>query len=837
MQRERGERVAEIIERLLESRSDEQAAITAELCGGDLELRAEIESLLQFQDRARDFIETPGYALAAKALVDDSGELKPGDRLGDYKIISLLGEGGMGEVYLAADTALERKVAIKLVKRGFGTADFIRRFQQEGRILAGLNHPNIARLYGASVTENGIPYFVMEYVDGVRLDQYCREKRSSIEERLTLFRQVCTAVTYAHQNLVIHRDLKPANIRVTVEGEAKLLDFGIAKLLDPARSPSDQQTLTIGSAMTPEYASPEQVRGENMTTVSDVYSLGVVLYELLTGVRPYRINSQNPGEIARAITEREPTRPSTAIARSKSDPPESAVSNPKLLRGDLDNIILKALRKEPERRYISVGQFSEDIRRHLMGRPVVAQKDTVAYRTSKFIARNRVAVSAAVLIFLAIISGLIIALWEAENARDQRDVARQERLKAERITTFLQDMLGAAAPEVKGVDVKVSDVLGEASSRAKSELVNQPEVMADVLTTLGRTYISLGQYDKAERDLRAAFIASSKVNGELHPTTATSMGWLGLALAYQNKMAEGERISRRAVELQRRLHPEGHENLGVALYSLGLNLVSKNESKAAQPVLEEAALQIKKHLGENHGYYMATLVMGALAHERSGDVDGAETLYHQAIAVGAKVEYRYRIFLAQASIYLGALLTDKGNYVEAEDLLRKGETLYREQLGDSNSSVGATKQYLGRNYFVQGDYANAKIEYEKSLELVLKYFSREHPVTASGMAGLGLTLTRLQNSTAGEPYLRDALAMRNKILPPGNLMIFDSEIALGECLSAQQHYAEAEPLLLEGYNGLKSKRGDQNRRVAEGRQQLLRLYEAWGKPEQAAMYR
>ena len=297
----------------------------------------------------------------------------------------------MGEVYLADDLQLGRTVALKLIKGVFGRAAFRRQFEQEERILAGLNHPNIARLYGASITPNATPFFIMEYVAGERLDDYCRDtSRLTIAQRLEIFRKICAAVSYAHQNLVIHRDLKPGNMRVTAEGEPKLLDFGIAKLLDEASGAADQ-TMTHTSAMTPDYASPEQVRGERMTTASDVYSLGVILYEMLTGEKPFRLTSRRPEEISRAITETMPARPSVVAAEN----PESKIEHRKSLRGDLDNIVLMAMRKEPERRYASVGQFSEDMRRHLVGLPVIARKDTWSYRSGKFVRRHKVCVVAA----------------------------------------------------------------------------------------------------------------------------------------------------------------------------------------------------------------------------------------------------------------------------------------------------------------------------------------------------------------------------------------------------------------------------------------------------------
>jgi eukaryotic-like serine/threonine-protein kinase len=827
MQPDRAARVAEIVDRALEVESAQRAALVVDLCGEDVDLRREVESLLQFQHKASDFIEAPAVERVAEIFAEEHGELPAGEMLGQYKIVSLIGEGGMGEVYLAEDTSLGRKVAIKLLKFGLGTSDIVRRFHREERILAGLTHPNIAQLYGGAVTEKGLPYFVMEYVDGARLDDFCRHNQLSILERLALFRKICSAVSYAHQCLVIHRDLKPANIRVTPEGEPKLLDFGIAKLLDPEST--IEHTMTFASVMTPDYASPEQVRGENITTASDVYSLGVIFYELLTERKPYKIDNRTPTNVARAIVEQEPTRPSAAITRSTSSSRQS-------LRGDLDNIVMKALRKKPERRYASVGEFSEDVRRHLEGRPVIARKDTVGYRTSKFVARNKVAVAAAALICLAIIGGFIASLWQAQNARHQRDVAERERLKAQRINTFLQEMLGAAAPEAKGVEVKVVDLLSDASRRAKAESASQPDVMADVLMTLGRTYISLGFYPRAEEDLRAAVDISLKANGELHSTTATSMGWLGLALVYEDKAAEGEPISRKAVELQRKLHPDGNADLGVALYSLGLSLVAKGDPKSAEAQLEQAVDLIGIHLGKNHGYYLATLTALARAREPLGNIDGAEALYRRAIAAGHGVEPRFRIFLAQTTLYCGSLLTNKGSYAEAETMLRQSEALYREIMGEGNSSEPAIQATLGRLYFAKGEYALAETEYRKALEQMPKFFPPEHFLPISTKGGLGLTLSRLGKPSEGEPLLREALEMRKKVLPE-NYMIPFTESALGECLLAQKRFAEAEPLLVNGFNGMKAKLGDRDKRTVEARQRLAKLYEGWGKPELAARYR
>jgi len=448
---------------------------------------------------------------------------------------------------------------------------------------------------------------------------------------------------------------------------------------------------------------------------------------------------------------------------------------------------------------------------------------------AKFVRRNRIGVSVAALALLAVVGCLVAALWEARQARTQRDVAQ-------RINTFLQDMIGGVEPEAKDIGAKFSDLLNEASIRAKAELATEPAVMAGVLLALGRTYLSLGQDEPAEANLRAALEASS--NGELHSTTATTMGWLGLALANRDKYAEGEKISRKAVELQRKLHPGGDKDLGVALYALGLNLSNKREPKAAQPFLQEASDLIRKHFGETHHFYTTSLITLAVAHERAGEVDAAESIVRQAIALAGQVESRHRTVLAQAQTFLAFLLANKGAYVEAETLLQGSETIYREAYGgDTNDSVGAVKADLGSLYLLKGDYERAETESRKALDLLRKYLGPEHAVSARAAATLGLTLTREGRAAEGEPYLREALAIRTKAVPLDSYLIPFTESALGECLTAQKRYAEAEPLLTDGYTGLIWKLGEKDVRTVEARQRLARLYDAWGKPDQALLFR
>ena len=462
---ERWQRIKAILQAALERAPEERTAFVAEACADDGTLRLEVESLLKEQDAMQRAPETAPEGGLVATLLSHAQQVE-GKRIGPYRLIRELGHGGMGAVYLAerADGQFKQFVALKLIRRGLEHGEVLRRFRYERQILAGLDHPNIARLLDGGATEDGTPYFALEYIEGQPLDEYCCEHKLSVPQRLELFRTVCSAVQYAHQNLVIHRDLKPSNIMVTPprDGKAgvpKLLDFGIAKLLNPTQFDlTEAQTQASVRPMTPAYASPEQVRGQPVTTASDVYSLGVLLYELLTGRRPYEIAGLSVREIEQAVCDSEPERPSTALShashegkrraavlraslktnvvRSTADTQAEAFDEAsaagldperarRQLQGDLDNIVMMALRKEPQRRYASVEQLSEDIRRHLAGLPVTARPNTFGYRAGKFIRRHKTGVAAALLVVVSLLSGLLVAVRQARIAERRFNEVRQ----------------------------------------------------------------------------------------------------------------------------------------------------------------------------------------------------------------------------------------------------------------------------------------------------------------------------------------------------------------------------------------------------------------------------
>lgn len=490
-----------------------------EACGDDAELRLEIEELLAADPQCVAFIENPPLK-----LLGSQSELFKGLQVGAYRIVRELAHGGMGVVYLATrDDEPERPVAIKILRPGLEGDELDRRFQQEIRILASLDHPNIAELHEVGRTEDGRLYFLLEFIDGEPIDRYCKVHRLSVSQRLLLFQKVIAAVDYAHQNLVIHRDLKPSNILVNADGEPKLLDFGVAKLLNAEDTTLVTVTANGLRLMTPEYASPEQIQGEPMTTASDVYSLGVLLYELLAGQRPYRFERRLEDEIRRVICEEEPIRPSDAVVRQAAigNDLETAESQPtggpeetpsrdpetlrRRLRGDLDRILLTALHKEPERRYAGVTQLSEDIRRHLASEPILARKPTFRYRAGRFIRRHRLAVALAATITL-VVSGLLLALAH-QNRRIQMEAER-----AQQVSAFLVELFKVSERDPANQRlIRTRDILDAGAQRLQAEL--HPHERAALLESIGRSYQKLGLDDKAKPLFEESAMIRSELGG------------------------------------------------------------------------------------------------------------------------------------------------------------------------------------------------------------------------------------------------------------------------------------------------------------------------------------
>jgi serine/threonine-protein kinase len=860
MQPEHWRQIEEIFQAALDYGPGNRSAFLDSACGADSQLRIEVESLLASYEKS-GFTAPTAFQDALNVLEQRTRQLEEGRRFGPYSVLREIGCGGMGSVCLAAraDDAYQKLVAIKIIHRGLDCEDIVRRFRSERQILATLDHPNITRLLDGGTSDEGLPYFVMEYIEGEPIDRYCDTRKLNISARLKLFQSVCAAVHYAHQNLVIHRDIKPGNILVTKEGVPRLLDFGIAKLLARA-GPGDAAT-TLLRPLTPEYASPEQVRGDAITTASDVYSLGVLLYRLLTGCRPYGGSASTTAEIEAAICHEEPEKPSLAVTRGggfgrgeagKVGPtPESPSAmregTPEKLRrrlaGDLDNIVLMALRKEPQRRYASVEQFSEDISRHLENQPVIARPDTRGYRTAKFIRRHRAGVAAAALVFFILSGGIAATLWQAHVARLERDRARVEKIKADRINSFMQELLGFSSGRyfygnnTKGSKATLVDVLNDAAARVDTELSDQPEVRAAMQRTIGEFYADdATKLDLAERHLGAALEIELKIYGPANQEAARTMDYLGLVRMYCGDYAGAESFFRRALAIYRNLPKDASFDMEwyVATVS-NMALLLKNEGQ-----YEEAGLLYREGLAWGSRLsgraYIPVIIMrylhgGMLA--ESGDFIEAESLARQAVQEFERMGYQQQELWA-ARLYLADILRDERKYAQADPLMRESVAAFL-AMGEGTSTGYAlmNSAYL---LDLEGRYPEAEQQDRHALQIFRNSYPKGHPWTAGALAILGLTLNKTGRAAQAEPLLRESLDIRTRLLGKKHYLTAFTQGVLGDCLAMQGRYAEAEPLLRDSYFTLKSVQKEGSPLVIEAAQRLESFYAGWGKPQEAAQY-
>lgn len=773
------------------------------------ELRAEVESLLGHQQAVDGFMDTPAFHVAAESL-SHQGAFAVGKVIGNYEIVSLIGKGGMGEVYLAQDCRLNRRVALKLVRRGMDTDETARRFDHEQRLLAGLNHPNIAQLYGADVAPDGIPFFAMEYIDGTRIDDHCRQGRLPLEQRLGLFLKVCAAVHYAHQHLVVHRDIKPSNILVTSDGEPKLLDFGIGKMLDAVTNTAVEQTITFQSLMTPEHASPEHIRGGAITTASDIYSLGVLLYELLTGSKPYTIETRTPVEIARIIAEQKPA------------PPSSVSSDPHLLRGDLDNVVLMAMRKEPQRRYSSVAQFAADIRRHLDGLPVIARRDTFGYRSSKFVRRHRVGVAAAALVIATLIAGIITTVWEARVARDERDRARAQERKTGRINQFLQTMLSfsnqsmtSVSPVSQTKNVTVNEMLDHIAPRVENELADEPDVRAQVLRTIGTAYASQGQYEQAEKNLRAALDAQIRLYGEQNVETAATMSELGVLCFREFKFEEANRLLEKAVSYYRSLRgtPQYRPiNLALALEYLGDVKAALSEGKISIALMREAVeISSNAHLEGSERAVLA-LNKGDLGAALIwfGQTDEGERFLREAIEQFHEVSNQKPWELGAFLTMLGVAALNKNNLDEAQKNLAEGEQIYRQSLGDRTGYLCFNLERTAAVLLKKNELPAAEGKAREALAVARVLPGSKKLESAQPLLTLGDILSKQGKSNEAESCYRESLALYEQEPGKNRASIVSSKIRLSQVLLTQHRVADAIQIATEAAEEARQNLGPDN---------------------------
>jgi serine/threonine-protein kinase len=838
------------------------------VCGGDPALREEVESLLAAAERTLNMLHQP-VREAARSVA--ASEPLSHHRIGNFELIRLIGEGGMGEVYLAAraDDQFRQYVAIKLMRLGMERAhDLLPRFLAERQILANLDHPNIARLLDGGLTPEGWPYLVMELVDGIPIDEYCHCHRLPTVERLRLFRAVCSAVEHTHHNLVVHRDIKPANILINTKGVPKLLDFGIAELVDATETDRDPTAPAVGM-MTPEYASPEQILGKPVTTAADVFALGVVLYELVAGRNPFRSKSASPLELRRDICERDPA-PLSATAQSN---PDRAAPDARRCTPELDSILLKAMRKNPAERYQSAGQLSADIAAYEEGRPVSTYAGNWRYLANKFVRRHRAAVTLTV---FAVVGLIAISISMAALARR----ATVERLKAAREAQFLVDMFKAATPEVaRGEAVTARDLLDRGVKRIDTDLASVPAVQASMLHSLAESYQGLGFYSKAELLAERSYKMKSASRGPDDPDTAdtlfllanlvrlqgdyaraeplfrelvairrktaaadsllyaTSLNALGECLYLQSKDTEAEALLRQALDIDRRNGPDvGTDGRN----HLALLLQRKGDCQEAVALLTEAVAIDARTQGVNSPSYASSLHNLGNALIDMGDLSGAEIKLHEALAIRRKILLPSHPDLASTLNTLGGVLLDKGDWGSAESYLRdalnidaagkdpnitagwgrllvaKGDraaarfyfhqALERLRRANAFTSWQASQVFidLGLVEFDDNNYEAAETQARQAMEMRRALGGERTPALASALVDVAEAQLFQDLPRNAEKLLRTALDIRSSKFPSTHAGVIGAKVRLGEALVAEGEESEAEPLLREALASARS---------------------------------
>ncbi len=813
----------------LEQSLAEQQAFLDEASAHDADLRNELKSLLNAHD-------IPFFDGDPADLLPAAGDtlLPEGTPVGVYRIDRPIGRGGMGQVYRAERLApFSQTVALKVIRRGLDTEDVLRRFEAERQILANLSHPNIARLLDGGALPDGRPYLVMEYIEGQPITRFCNTYRLTLSQRLVLFQQVCRAVHSAHQNLVIHRDLKPENILVVpaasgapADAEVKLLDFGIAKLLDPEQdAPPLTRTHAALRLMTPAYASPEQVLGQTVTTASDVYALGVLLYELLTGCRPYQLRGLSRTEIEQVIATKEPVPPSACAEGEEND----AISPDWLrlrLRGDLDNIVLKALRKQPSRRYASAQALSEDIRRHLAGLPVEAQPDTLAYRARTFVRRHRWGVTAVAAFVVLLVGFSVVTAWQVQAVQQQAAHLAMERDKAEEVVEYVVELFETADPmRSNETTLAAHDLLERGAARITNELSNQPAVQARMLEVVGRAYRNLGRYQEAEALTRQALALRRTLPGAVEPDVVSSLLALALVRRSQGDINE-------AVSLLEEAHLLSTQRLGAA-HPLTLKamvtlahvlLEDKGKEDTAETLLREALALQRQTLAPDDKSLAVTLnsLAGLLRRQRA--FDEAKPLLQEALRI-KRIHYpENHIQLAAQLNSLAMLHTVTGAFHEAEAGYTEAIAIYRDQLGDEHPHVATVLFNLGRTKLSREDYPAA----EEVLRDVLArhrnhYGPDDHRVAAVALQ-LGRVLHKSGQLGEAETLLREAIQIRTQVLGGDNWQTAYAQAALGKCLTDQGQYDAAEALLVQAHATMQHERGEEHRMTRQVKDALTQLH-------------
>jgi len=769
--------VKRIFQEAIDLPPSERNAFIIKACGDDSALRDEVESLLDWHELAHDFINEPVAAAAVSLLNDRIKRMEEGELIGNYRLIERIGEGGMGVVFLAEREGIGGKVAIKVLKNLFSSPARQQRFISEEKTLAGLKHQFIAQLYDVGVLEDGTPWFAMEYVDGVAITEHCRD--SSIDEILRLFRLVCEAVQYAHGRMVIHRDLKPSNIFVRPkagDSTPKLLDFGIAKHLDDVNNSQDPGLTS--QLMTFSYAAPEQFKG--ITTVAtDVYSLGVVLYEMIATCKPYDLSNQSPFDIQRLISERTPEKPSVVARGTGKDNRQPRAGT----WADLDGMCLKAMHNDPTRRYQTVEALIRDIDHYLAGEPLEARGDNVPYKLSKFAKRHRVGLVAS---FSVIVIALALGIFFTVRLARARNAALFAASRTQRIEGFISKLLtGGNQPSA---ELKVVTLIDDGAIEAQT-LSKDPEVQAELYQTLGNSYRHLGVFDKADSLLNRGLSQRQGLHGSEHQQVAESLIALGLLRMDQRELDKAEKLVRDGLEMTKRVSPDDKIALASAMTALGSVLTTRGSHNDAIPVIEEAVRVLDS--GTPTQEMLEALIQLSEANFYAAHYDTSDTLTRKTMSMARELYGERHFQVGKALSNLSAIRFQRGNYQEAERFSRQSLDIMQAWYGKEHSETASSMIQVAQAVVLQERYDEAEVLLKQALDINEKVFSKDHPRLTFVLNELGnLAYMRAKYTDAEKHFLR-TVELNRKAYGETN---FRTLVALGNLAGvyySQRYYDRA----------------------------------------------
>ena len=827
MEPERWQEIERLFHSALNEDKSARAAFLERACGGDEALRQAVESLLAQHERDDSFLSVPAMEIAARILAQDQQDQTSGGvpktattvadldsaekiSIGPYRLLQKLGEGGMGEVWLAEQTNPRRRVALKLIKAGMDTREVVARFESERQALALMDHPAIAKVFDAGSTPEGRPYFVMEYVAGIPITDYCDKHKLTTRERMELFIQVCDGVQHAHQKAIIHRDLKPSNILVSeVDGKPmpRIIDFGLAKATSQRLTDASMYT-QVGTLLgTLEYMSPEQADsdGQDIDTRTDVYSLGVVLYQLLVGALPLDLKKLAYDEILRRLRDKDIPKPSSRIltqggdsaitAKNRSTDPPSLTRQ---LRGDPDAVVLKALEKDRKRRYGSPSDLAADLGRYLRNEPVSAHTPSAAYRASKYIRRHRLGVAMATAAVLLLVGFTTAEAIQLQRTRIERDRANRERDRATRITDFMTNMFKVSDPsEARGNTVTAREILDKSSKEIGTSLSNDPELQAKMMDTMGGVYNQLGLASQAHSLFERAIEIQRRVLGPENPETLRSMCDLGRVLRDEGHAPEAEKLDRETLEVQRRvLGPENPDTL-LSRYSLAEDLLSENRNSEAEKLERETLDAQRRVLGPEDWSTLLTMSSLATALNRDGHYAEAEKLSREAMNIESRLHGPDNPGTLLDSGVLTRSLTGEGRYDEAEKLIRQTIDIQRRVLGPEHHNTLESKMTLSEILTDEGRYADAEKLIGETLDIQRRTLGPGHWITLYSATDLVNILALEGRYAEAEKLARESLDRSRSVNGPDDP---NTLRVMGNLLSVifrEGHYADAEKLARE----------------------------------------